>query len=52
MPVHVMGKNCEDRRIIQELEMSIITSKKLFVDTRITKALIDFMNDIMQVSNS
>ncbi|XP_076038952.1 timeless [Oratosquilla oratoria] len=50
MPIEIMSRNCEGQRIIHELEAAIHSTKKLFLDTRVTKALIDFMNSILKES--
>ncbi|XP_063600938.1 protein timeless-like [Penaeus indicus] len=48
MPVEIMGRNYEGRHIVHELESSIVMTKKLFLDTRVTKALIDLMSTVLQ----
>ncbi|CAL4125074.1 unnamed protein product, partial [Meganyctiphanes norvegica] len=50
IPVETMGRNCEGRRIIHELESSILLHKKMFLDTRVTKAIVDLMGSILQES--
>lgn len=49
MPVEIMGRNYEGRHIVHELESAIVMTKKLFLDTRVTKALIDLMSTVLQV---
>lgn len=48
MPVHIMGRSVEGCRIINELDRSIANAKKLFLDTKITKALVDLMSTFFQ----
>nr|AYE56134.1 timeless protein [Penaeus vannamei] len=50
MPVEIMGRNYEGRHIVHELESAIVMTKKLFLDTRVTKALIDLMSTVLQDS--
>ncbi|XP_042876538.1 protein timeless-like isoform X2 [Penaeus japonicus] len=50
MPVEIMGRNYEGRHIVHELESAIVMTKKLFLDTRVTKALIDLMSSVLQDS--
>ena len=49
MPVDVVGRNYEGRHIVGELEMGIVVAKKLFLDTRLTKVLVDLMTQVLQV---
>nr|ANW48379.1 timeless [Euphausia superba] len=50
IPMETMSRNCEGRRIIQELESSIMLHKKMFLDTRVTKAIVDLMGSTLQDS--
>ncbi|XP_071541193.1 protein timeless isoform X2 [Panulirus ornatus] len=50
MPAEVMRRNHEGQRIIHELESSIVMAKKLFLDTRVTKSIIDLMSSVLQDS--
>ncbi|KAG0723966.1 Protein timeless [Chionoecetes opilio] len=48
MPTDTMGQNPEGRRIIYELESAIVSAKKLFLDTQVTKAIVDLMASVLQ----
>ncbi|XP_042227111.1 protein timeless-like isoform X2 [Homarus americanus] len=50
MPAEIMSRNNEGHRIIHELESSIVSAKKLFLDTRVTKSIIDLMSSVLQDS--
>lgn len=50
MPTETMSQNHEGKRIIYELESAIVNSKKLFLDTQVTKALVDLMSSVLQES--
>lgn len=49
MPAETMSQNHEGKRIIYELETAIVNAKKLFLDTQVTKAIVDLMSSILQV---
>lgn len=49
MPAEIMSQNNEGQRIIYELESVLVNAKKLFLDTRVTKSIIDLMSLALQV---
>lgn len=49
MPAETMSQNHEGKRIIYELETAIVNAKKLFLDTQVTKAIVDLMSSVLQV---
>ena len=49
MPTETMSQNHEGKRIIYELETAIVNAKKLFLDTQVTKAIVDLMSSVLQV---
>lgn len=49
MPAEIMSQNHEGQRIIYELESVLVNTKKLFLDTRVTKSIIDLMSSALQV---
>ncbi|XP_050729606.1 protein timeless-like isoform X3 [Eriocheir sinensis] len=48
MPAETMSQNHEGKRIIYELETAIVNAKKLFLDTQVTKAIVDLMSSVLQ----
>ncbi|KAK4296400.1 hypothetical protein Pmani_031102 [Petrolisthes manimaculis] len=50
MPAEIMNQNNEGQRIIYELESCLVNTKKLFLDTRVTKSIIDLMSSVLQDS--
>nr|AGV28716.1 timeless [Eurydice pulchra] len=48
MPVQTMSQSGEGQRIVLELEKAISSAKALFLDTRVTKALVDYIDSILQ----
>nr|WQB60164.1 timeless-protein [Portunus trituberculatus] len=50
MPTETMSQNHEGKRIIYELETAIVNAKKLFLDTQVTKAIVDLMSSVLQDS--
>lgn len=50
MPMETMSQNHEGKRIIYELETAIVNAKKLFLDTQVTKAIVDLMSSVLQDS--
>nr|XP_045617792.1 protein timeless-like [Procambarus clarkii] len=50
MPSEIKSCSNEGHLIIYELESSIVMAKKLFLDTQVTKSIIDVMSSVLQDS--